>query len=337
MEYRKDYLKGEIISTIYFGGGTPSLLSIKHISILFEKIHKLFLINDLPEITLEANPEDLNPKKLHELKSLGINRLSIGIQSFNNTILSYLNRIHTAEESKNAIHNARQSGFENINLDVIYAIRRDYIEILKKDLEEIHQFKPEHISGYSLTIEPQTVFGNWLKKDKLNEVPEEQVAAEYKYLSNILKKWGYDQYEVSNFSLPGNISKHNVNYWLQVPYLGIGPSAHSYNLDIRQFNIGNNASYIKSIQKGKIPATFDYLSSASRINERILMGLRTKWGCDLSRLKDEFGIDILKDNHTYIRGLETEGLITLKKDVLRLNTAGKLFADKIASDLFVIE
>jgi len=337
MEYRKDYLKGETITTIYFGGGTPSLLSTKHLNIFLEKINKLFHVNNFPEVTLEANPDDLKSKKLKELKSLGFNRLSIGSQSFHNSVLSYLNRIHTAEESKKALMNARTAGFDNINMDIIYAIKPDYIKILMKDLEEMHQLKPEHISAYTLTIESRTVFGNWLKNNKIKEIPDEQAAAEYNYLSQKLVNWGYDHYETSNYALPGYMSKHNVNYWLQVPYLGIGPSAHSYNQNVRQFNISNNAIYIKTIQRGRIPATFDYLSRANRINERILMGLRTKWGCDLFRIKDDFGLDILEENRTYIQKLENEGLISLNKGILILNTPGKLFADKIASDLFVIE
>ncbi len=337
LQLRKDYLNGAPIETIYFGGGTPSILTVKDLYRLLDHIYKLYPVPDPCEITLESNPDDLNKRKVNELKSFGINRLSIGAQTFNDEYLVYLNRAHSASDSRKAFLIAREAGFENINLDLIYAIREHQLDILKHDLDEIHQLRPEHVSAYSLTIEPRTVFGQWLKKNRITRVPDQESAEQFEYLSERLISQQYDHYEISNYAIQGFFSKHNTNYWQEKPYLGVGPSAHSYDLENRQYNIDNNSLYIKSLKAGKIPATMDYLSMSDRINERILTGLRTKWGCDLTGIEENFGVDILESNRHYIQELVKDEMMILDNGIIKLNKKGKLFADKIASDLFVIE
>lgn len=336
LKIRKDYLYGAPIETIYFGGGTPSLLKASDLQQLLNIIYKYHPVQDRCEITLEANPDDLHKDKLNDLRSMGINRLSIGAQSFNDKILAYLHRAHKASDTRNVFLNAREAGFNNINLDLIYAIRKGHLDILKKDLEAILQLGPEHISAYSLTIEPRTVFGNWLMKNKIIGVPDHQSVEQFEFISDSLTARHYDHYEISNYALKGFLSRHNTNYWQEKPYLGIGPSAHSYNMENRQYNIDNNALYIKSLENGKIPATMDYLSGSDRINERILTGLRTRWGCDLAAIKRDFGVDILEDNRDYIQKLVKDEMMILTGRILKLKKRGRLFADKIASDLFVI-
>lgn len=337
LRIRKDYLGNAPIETIYFGGGTPSLLKTSDLQTLMDIIDHLYPVHSHCEITLEANPDDLNKNKLKELKSLGINRLSIGIQSFNDEILTYLHRVHHASDAHKAFQNARETGFDNINLDLIYAIRQDYKKILENDLQEVLELNPEHISTYCLTIEPRTVFGRWLNKHKISEVPDHETAEQFEYISGELGLHHYDHYEISNYALEGYLSRHNTNYWKQNSYLGVGPSAHSYDLENRQYNINNNSLYIKSLENGKIPATMDYLSISDRINERILTGLRTRWGCDLAGIKNEFRVDLLEANRDYIRKLVEDEMIILSKGIMKLNNKSILFADKIASDLFVMD
>jgi len=337
LRIRKDYLGGAPIETIYFGGGTPSLLQTGDLQSLLEIIAHVYPVQDDCEITLEANPDDLNKNKVKELKSLGINRLSIGIQSFNDEILAYLHRVHRGHDARQAFLNARETGFDNINLDLIYAIRDGYKGILEDDLKEFLELKPEHISAYSLTVEPRTVFGRWLDKHKISEVSDHEAAEQFEYIFRVLGAHDYDHYEISNYALNGKISKHNTRYWQGSPYLGVGPSAHSYQLEHREYNISNNSRYIRSLENRKIPSTMDYLSISDRINERIMTGLRTKWGCDLTGIKNEFGLDMLETNRDYIRELVNEEMIILSDGIMKLSRKGKLFADKIASDLFVTD
>lgn len=337
LRLRKDYLEGVAIDTIYFGGGTPSILKSIDLHRLLDQIYKFYPVRTQCEITLESNPDDLSTNKLNDLKSAGINRLSIGAQTFNDEYLAYLNRTHKGSDTRKAFLIAREAGFGNINLDLIYAIRKDHLDILKYDLDEINHLRPEHVSAYSLTIEPRTVFGNWLKKKRILQVPDHESAEQYAYLSEKLIAQDYDHYEISNYALDGFFSKHNTNYWQEKPYLGVGPSAHSYNLKHRQSNINNNSIYVKSLKEGKISARMDYLSTPDRINERILTGLRTRWGCDLTGIKESFGVDILDRNHHYIQHLVKNEMMILDNGIIKLNKKGELFADKIASDLFVIE
>ncbi|MBR9998179.1 MAG: radical SAM family heme chaperone HemW [Cyclobacteriaceae bacterium] len=337
LHLRQDYLQGAAVETIYFGGGTPSLLNPEDLQVLLDQIYEIFPVPGSCEITLESNPDDLNKKKVRALRSMGINRLSIGAQTFHDEYLTYLNRVHTAEDIKRSFFNARECGFDNINLDLIYAIRENYTDMLKKDLVEIGNLRPEHISAYCLTIEPVTVFGRWLDKSKIPPVPDHEAAEQFEIISEHLGLLQYDHYEISNFALPGYFSRHNTNYWMENVYLGIGPSAHSYNLKQRQHNLDNNSRYIKSLTMGNIPATIEYLSIPNRINERILTGLRTSRGCDLNGIRKDFGVDILGKNGDYIQELADKEMVILTDGIMKLNRKGMLFADRIASDLFVSE
>jgi oxygen-independent coproporphyrinogen III oxidase len=332
---QKDYLEGELIETIYLGGGTPSLLTAQELEFLFTSIQKNYRLATDVEVTLEANPDDLNSQKLNEMKAAGVNRLSIGIQSFDESILKFLNRAHTATEALGCVEAARKAGIDNISIDLIYSIPGQNEEMLKKNLATALALRPNHISAYSLTVEEKTVFGRWASKGKLLAMEEDQSAQQFELVMDSLSLNGYQHYEISNYSLSGFQSKHNTSYWKGKKYLGLGPSAHSYNEATRQFNISNNHLYIKSIQKGVVPFEREELTNENKINEYLFTSLRTEWGCDLNYLAEQFGHDLAGQNKSYLNQLLTSDLITLLDNTLTLTRAGKLLADRIASDLFV--
>lgn len=333
---QKEYLKGEVIQTIYFGGGTPSLLSERELYLILQAIHKNFSISPTKEVTLEANPDDLTKEKLKEFKDAGINRLSIGIQSFDDAVLKSLNRAHDSRMAKRCVNNAYEAGFNNLSIDLIYALPDQDDNCWKKNIDEALTLKPQHISSYALTIEEKTVFGRWAAQGKIKTVDDDLAATQLQILVNSLEKESYEQYEVSNFSQPGFQSQHNSNYWKAKQYLGVGPSAHSYNGLSRQYNISNNSVYLNSILDQKIPATLEILTREDKINEYLLTTLRTSWGTNLAKLRQEFGFDLETDHREYIRSLQESKLAIVENHTLRLTKAGKLLADKIASDLFVL-
>ena len=335
IELQKKYLTNNNLTSIYFGGGTPSLLSAEELELLMTAIHRNFNVDVPAEITLEGNPDDLTKEKLALLKEAGINRLSIGIQSFNDAVLKFLNRAHNADSTFSCFENARSLGFNNISLDLIYAIPGQGQDAWKKNIQNTIDLEPEHISAYSLTIEEKTTFGNWQRKGKLEQVDEETAASNFELLISMLKEAGYEHYEVSNFCKPGYYSKHNSSYWKQENYLGVGPSAHSYNGETRQHNISNNAIYQKSIGELKVPYEMEMLSRENKINEFIFTTLRTYWGCDLVKLKSNLGYDLLQVNGDYVHNLAHRQLASLDQGILRLTSKGMLLADKIASDFFV--
>src|SRR5258708_9284538 len=332
---QKNYLGNEVVETIYLGGGTPSLLNEKELGEIFHSIHKHFAVTDNAEITLEANPDDLSLENLQAIRKVGVNRLSIGIQSFENDILKFLNRAHSAREAADCVTHARNAGFSNISIDLIYAIPGQTSELWMKNIEQAIALSPEHISSYSLTIEEKTVFGNWFKKGKLKIESDEAAASQMEILMDLLGRAGYEHYEISNFCRPNFYSRHNSSYWKQKKYLGIGPSAHSYNGSSRQYNIRNNYLYIQSLEQGKIPFAIETLSRANLINEYLLTTLRTSWGCDLDYLAKHFSFDLSADRKKEIDQFQLLGLIEGKENVLVLTQKGKLLADKIAADLFV--
>ncbi|MEJ7646030.1 MAG: radical SAM family heme chaperone HemW [Chryseolinea sp.] len=336
IELQRSFLSGEGIDTIYFGGGTPSLLSPTQLRSLLETLYRNHPISLKPEITLEANPDDLSMESLIEFRNAGINRLSIGVQSFQNETLTKLNRAHNAALARESIRNAYRAGFDNISIDLIYAIPWQNDENWKENVRETLQFAPQHISAYSLTVEEKTVFGRWAKQGKFRSVDDDHAATQLQLLVEMLALGGYEQYEVSNFCRPGFISIHNSNYWNDRKYLGIGPSAHSYNGVSRQHNASNNQFYIKSIRDKVIPATVEVLSREDKINEYLLTSLRTSWGVDLSRLRNEHGLDLEVDQEKYLSDLRANGLATIQEKRFILTMKGKLLADRIASDLFVL-
>ena len=337
LRLQKDYLNGESVDTIYFGGGTPSLLTSQEMETISEAIHASYPIADRPEITLEANPDDLNGIKLEELKQLGINRLSIGIQSFDDAILKSLNRVHDSHQAVRCVRDARNAGFDNISIDLIYAIPGQNPGIWEKNVERALSFSPEHLSSYSLTIEEKTAFGKWQKKGKIHAVEEELVAQQFELLMDLTLSAGYEHYEISNFCKPGFHSRHNSSYWKQQTYLGIGPSAHSYDGASRQFNVSNNAFYSKAIEQGRIPFEREVLTKENKINEYIFTTLRTVWGCHLEKVKLDFGVDLYQKNRVYLTELQEKELVVIENDILKLTRSGKLLADKIAADLFIDE
>lgn len=333
---RKGYIQGSL-STVYFGGGTPSVLNENQLGLLMESIHKNFQVDKNAEITLEANPDDLSIERLNMLRKFGINRLSIGIQSFDDHTLKFLNRAHNGVAARNVLHDVRSAGFKNVSIDLIYAIPDLDEKKWAETLCEALSFSPEHISSYSLTIEEHTVFGNWSKRGKFHRVGDELAAAQFEMLMDTLTGHGYEHYEISNFGKPGFYSRHNTSYWKGTHYLGVGPGAHSFDGASRQFNVRNNAVYVRSLAEGKIPFESEVLSRGNKINEYIMTTLRTKWGCNLNHLKEAFDEDLMIRSEKYLSVLKEEGLATIEDSALILTRKGKLLADKIAEDLMVEE
>jgi oxygen-independent coproporphyrinogen-3 oxidase len=336
LSLQQNYLGGEKVETIYLGGGTPSLLAAQEIAAILTCIQRLFSCEEVMEVTLEANPDDIQIDKLLAWRAIGINRLSIGIQTFDEVLLRYLNRAHDAAQAIASLEMAAQAGFTNLNLDLIYAIAGQSEQMLTRDLTLATQFHPTHISAYCLTIEPNTAFGRWLEKGKLQTVDEEVAAQHFHWVADTLAAQGYEQYEISNFSLPGYQAQHNTSYWKQGHYLGIGPGAHSYNGMSRQHNIAHNQQYIKHIQVGTIPSTVEVLQLQDHVNEYVMTSLRTKWGCDMRYLQEKYNYDLKGQHFTYVEQLVSTQLAYIQQDILFLTQQGKLLADKIAADLFVV-
>ena len=331
---QKDYLSGELIETVYFGGGTPSVLTQAELSLILDTIHSTHRLAGYTEITLEANPDDLTPLRLKDLRAAGVNRLSIGIQTFDTGRLKFLNRVHDGAAAIKSFADAREAGFDNISIDLIYAIPGETTEQWLNDIREAIALNPEHISCYSLTIEDKTAFGKWAATGKLKPESDEVSANHLELLMRKLAAAGYEHYEISNFSKPGFHSRHNSSYWKDKKYLGVGPSAHSYNGESRQYTVSNNHSYLKAIAAEHIPFEKEILSRENKINEYILTSLRTSWGVDLEFLRRTYLYDLIEQNQPYINQLLDKKLITLENAVLKLTQTGKLLADKISSDLF---
>ena len=334
LRLQHDYLDNETVNTIYLGGGTPSLLSEAELVAVLEACYQHFSVAPETEITLEANPDDLSQEKLLALREAGVNRLSVGIQSFHNPHLQYLNRAHSAEEAVRSVQQAQDIGFDNISLDLIYAIPAPDHAIWESDLATAMALHPQHISSYALTIEEKTMFGRQRRRGILPEVDENFTVAQFERLLSVLNEHGYEQYEVSNFCQPNYESKHNSNYWRRQPYLGAGPSAHSYNGESRQFNVANNGVYLRALSENQLAFEREELSLQDQINEYVMTGLRTKWGCDLRRITEEFGYDLQKENRVYIEQLLAHRKAIIKADHLILTKQGLLLADGIAADLF---
>ncbi|MCS6820418.1 MAG: radical SAM family heme chaperone HemW [Microscillaceae bacterium] len=331
---QKNYLNGQIIQSIYFGGGTPSLLNEQELNQLLETLYSYFEISPQAEITLEANPDDIQIEKLKLWKQLNINRLSIGVQSFHDLNLKYLHRVHNADLAKKSILQAQDAGFENLTIDLIYAIPTSSEAIWQADLARALALQVPHISAYCLTIEEKTVFGKWLKQQKIQDINEDHAALQFEILIQTLTQAGFVHYEISNFAKPGKFAQHNSNYWKKGHYLGIGASAHSYNGISRQYNIANNAVYIQKIAQQIIPCQIEYLSPQEQLNEYIMTSLRTIWGCNLDYVQQNFNIDLLQFQAEQIENYLKNGLISIENQTLRLTHKGKFLADKIASDLF---
>ncbi len=335
IEIQANYLKNKTLRTVYFGGGTPSLLDEEEFNIIFEQIHKTFSFDPNPEITLEANPDDLTLEKLKLFRKVGINRLSIGVQSFDENHLKLLHRVHNAQESETCIKLAQDTGYQNLTIDLIYGIPALNHDIWQKDLEKATNFGVNHISAYCLTIEPKTVFGKWLKQGKIQVIDDDFSSEQYDLLTAHLGKNNFEQYEISNFAKNEQYARHNSSYWQQEEYLGVGPSAHSFDGESRQFNISNNQKYIQALAKNSLNFEKEILSKEDKTNEYLMTGLRSKWGVNLLKIRDllSFSLqDIREKELTFY--LENNTLI-LEENILMLSPKGKLLADRVASELFV--
>lgn len=334
LNLRKDYLKGAAVDTIYFGGGTPSLVPAEYLEKILDQIAALFP-GKKQEVTLEANPDDLNPRALATWKSLGIDRLSLGIQSFQDQILKAYNRAHNSKEATQAIQLARAAGFEKFSIDLIYGYPHSDHRLWQLDLEEALRLDPGHLSAYSLTIEPKTAFYNWTKKGKFSPAEDEFVAQQFELLLERCDKASYSQYEISSFCRPNQAAVHNSNYWKRGPYLGIGPSAHSFDGNSRGFNPSSNTSYTKALSAGLLPFVLERLTPEECINEEILTALRTQWGLDTGSLAERYHLDILEIKKGPIKKLTELGMIHTLAKTLTLTRKGQLLADSIASDIFI--
>lgn len=334
LKLRKNYLEGQNIETIYFGGGTPSLIKSEDIGRIINTIHTHFNIDSNVEITLEANPDDLTPEKLSQLKTSGINRLSIGIQTFRQEDLDFLSRTHTSEQVSQCISNANQAGFQNISIDLIYGIPTLTDEGWIENLEKAFSMGVPHISAYSLTVEEKTPLEVLIRKGKMKPVDENLSLSHYQILTRMMQQHVYEHYEISNFCKPGAWSRHNTAYWQGKHYLGVGPSAHSYNGFSREWNVSNLNKYIQSVASGKVDSELEILSEVTQLNEYIMTSLRTSWGCDLVQVKNKFGSakanNLLNNALSFIE----EKKMIYQEGKLILTPEGRLFADGISAMLF---
>jgi oxygen-independent coproporphyrinogen-3 oxidase len=337
MKSGQSYLGGETVETIYFGGGTPSLLPPSSIGLILDKVLDYFLLSKLPEITLEANPDDLNSEYLRAIRDAGINRLSIGVQSFFNEDLKFLNRTHSAESAENAVRAAQEAGFSNLSIDLIYGVPGLTAYRWEQNLEKAVLLGVSHISAYALTVEKHTALDLFIRQQKAVAPDEEQAIAHYRMLMDKMKKAGFLHYEISNFCKEGSLSIHNSNYWKGVPYLGLGPSAHSFNGKSRKWNISGISAYMENVRSGVSFSEEERLTETQRYNEYVMTSLRTMWGCDGQKIISDFGFTIYDLFRKQIEPWIGKGLITVSSDLFYLTDEGKLFADGIASDLFLVE
>lgn len=331
----KDYLGDEQIETIYFGGGTPSLLSIEDCQLLIDTIRRKFSVPPEAEITVEANPDDVTKEKAEDWKKLGINRLSIGIQGFFEEELRWMNRAHNAEQAKACIENSYAAGIDNLSIDLIYGSPMLTDEMWQQNVQTAIDFNIKHLSCYALTVEEKTPLHKNIALKKSNDIDNEKQARQFLLLMDWLRKAGYEHYEVSNFAKPGFRSRHNSSYWKGIPYLGIGPSAHSFNGKERRWNIANNAVYINSSAAGNPKREIEILNPQQRLNETIMISLRTKEGIDLNKLQEVWGEKERKRIENGISKYVQCGLIEANQHHAQLTDEGMLRADGIAADLFV--
>lgn len=334
IELQKHYLENQSIQTIYFGGGTPSVLTSDELSQILNKIKSEFDTSSLIEVTLEANPDDISKEKINDWKILGVNRLSIGLQSFKSFDLEWMNRAHTANDSMSCVQMAIKNGIDNLTVDLMYGLPNLTNDEWKSHIETVVSMGVNHVSAYCLTVEEGTALDKFVEKGKVVSASENIQAEQFLILVETLEKYGFVQYEISNFSKPNFESKHNSNYWKGVHYLGIGPSAHSYNGYSRSWNIRNNHQYMSLIESNGIWNETEELSEKDVFNELILTGLRTIYGVNLTQLAKV--IPLTKVFSSQIDQLCEQQLMIKKDDSIRLTPLGRLQADRIASDLFQV-
>ena len=333
-EIEKEYLQGEKINAIYFGGGTPSILEISDLEFLVWSLFKNYPVESDNEITLEANPDDITPDKLKVWKDIGINRLSIGIQSFFEEELLWMNRAHSTELAVRSLQLAAKE-FDNITIDLIYGSPLLTDEMWKQNIEKAIEFEIPHLSCYALTVEEKTPLYKLIGANKTPAVDDDKQARQFLLLMQWLREKGYEHYEVSNFAKPGFRSRHNSSYWKGEKYLGLGPSAHSYNGNERRWNVANNNLYIKGIAEGCVQRETEVLTSTQKLNEYIMISLRTVEGIDLNKLEKEFGMNQRKRIEDQLQKFISNNFLIINNSFARLTDKGMLRADGIASELFV--
>lgn len=337
IELQKDFLGTQTIETIYFGGGTPSVLNKQEIAQIFDSIYSNFIVSPTSEISFECNPDDLNIQYLKDLHELGINRLSIGIQSFFDDDLIAINRRHTAADAQNCVKLAQQVGFSNITVDLIYGLPNQTLERWKQNLDFVAQLNVQHLSAYALTVEKSTALHKFVKTGKIVIPQDEQVISHFEYLVEWSQNQEFEQYEISNFAKNGMYSMHNSNYWKGVNYLGVGPSAHSFNGTHRFWNIAHNQKYIQSIQQEIVPREVEGLTLANRFNEYIMTGLRTKWGVEIELIKSKFPNEYYCNFTELIKTYILQELMQQTATHVSFTTKGFMLSDAIIAELFVEE
>lgn len=337
LEIRRQYLQGEPIETIYFGGGTPSQLSGEDFQQVFDTIEKTYGMKQVQEITLEANPDDLTPQYVQTLAKLPFNRISMGLQTFDEATLRLLNRRHTAAQAITAIERCREAGFRNISIDLIYGLPGETAERWEHDLTQAIALNPEHISAYHLIYEEGTPIYKMLQQHRVNEVDEESSVYFFSSLIDRLTTAGYEHYEISNFCRPGYHSRHNTSYWQGIPYLGCGPSAHSFNRREREWNIASLNKYLQGIESGERACETEILDTTTRYNECIITSIRTSQGLSLTKLKEEFGTELWQYCLNMAAHSIKNGMLEERGDNLRLTRKGIFISDSIMSDLLKVE
>lgn len=337
LQSRKDYLCGEPIETIYFGGGTPSQLTEQDFKQVFATIAETYGITSNQEITLEANPDDLTEKYAAMLQTLPFNRISIGIQTFDDSTLKLMNRRHNSAQAISAVNRCRQAGFHNISIDLIYGLPGETDKRWERDLQQAISLNVEHISAYHLTYEKGTRIYEMLKKHRINEVDEESSVRFFSTLIDTFSNAGYEHYEISNFCKPGMYSRHNTSYWKRIPYLGCGPSAHSFNTESREWNIASLETYISSIEKGFRTSETEALDKVTRYNECIMTSLRTIWGVSLQYIEQVFGTELWQYCLDMAAPHLNNGKLDIRNEHLCLTREGLFVSDDILSDLMYVE
>ena len=336
LEMRKNYLKGEEIETIYLGGGTPSQLTEKELNEIFTSLYNIYKVKEDAEITLEANPDDLTPEYVSMLRRLPINRISMGIQTFQEETLKLLHRRHTARQAIEAFQRCREVGFRNISIDLMYGLPGETLDTWKEDLQQAIALHPEHISAYHLIYEEGTALWKLRDEHQVEEADEDLSVTLFKNLIDELKQAGYQHYEISNFCLPGLHSRHNSSYWTGKKYLGCGPSAHSFNGSSRQWNIASLDNYLKGIASGKPNYEIEELDLYTRYNDFVITSIRTCWGMSLSRLRSEYGEELYRYCLRMAKSHLEQGVLETEEDTLRLTQEGIFISDGIMSDLLFV-
>ncbi|MFT4073713.1 MAG: radical SAM family heme chaperone HemW [Dysgonamonadaceae bacterium] len=333
IDLRRDYLQGEAIETIYLGGGTPSQLDVASIQQILEHIFKVFDVRENAEITLEANPDDMTPSYISHLSALPVNRLSMGVQSFDDQALKFLKRRHSGEQASDVVKRCQDNGFDNLSIDLMYGLPNQSLHDFEENIQKAIHLDVQHISAYHLIYEKGTKLFRMLEKEEVRPVDEELSVDMFRLLINTLTQAGFEHYEISNFARNGKYSKHNTSYWQGISYLGLGPSAHSYNGKSRQWNIASLNRYVASLKTGVLNAEIEPETPEIRYNETILTGLRTKWGVNLSRLENEFGKEFLdyclRNADKYLKN----NLLVCDSNYLKLTLDGIFVSDGVMSDL----